>query len=175
MKIAGIDPKTLCNEVVLVLPRGEQNIAFRARGLKDMDEFDSICPQPKPPGKLTKDGWVSQLNDPTYQQVLAEYAKKRLGYIVTRSLEASEIEWDTVQRGDPRTWPNWESDLKNGGLSQIESNRVLALVMEANSLDEAKLQKAREVFLAGQAPMPEEFSSPLSEPANTPSGEPVSG
>jgi hypothetical protein len=52
---------------------------------------------------------------------------------------------------------------------------VLALVLEANALDEAKLQKAREVFLAGQAPMPPEFSGPATEPANTPSGTPANG
>jgi len=35
MKINGIDPNTLCNECVLVLPRGEQNLVFRAVGLRD--------------------------------------------------------------------------------------------------------------------------------------------
>lgn len=175
MKIAGIDPKTLCNEVLLVLPRAEQNIVFRAHGLKDMDEFQAKCPLPKPPGKFTKDGWVAEENDPTFQQVMAEWGKKRLGYIVTRSLEPSNIEWDTVKLDDPRTWPNWEKDLIDGGLTQIEANRVLALVMEANSLDETKLSKAREVFLAGQAPMPPEFSGPVAAPANTPSGGPANG
>jgi hypothetical protein len=175
MKIAGIDPKTLCNEVLLVLPRAEQNIVFRARGLKDMEEFQAKCPLPKPPGKFTKDGWVAEENDPTYQQVMAEWGKKRLGYIVTRSLEPSNIEWDTVKLDDPRTWANWETDLIDGGLTQIEANRVLALVMEANSLDEAKLSKARELFLRGQAPMPPEFSGPVTAPANTPSGGPANG
>jgi len=174
MKIAGIDPKTLSTEVVLVLPRAEQNIVFRARGLKSMEEFEAKCPVPKPPGKITKDGWVANDTDPTYQQIQSEYAKKRLGFIVVRSLEVSEIEWDTVKSEDPRTWPNWEKDLKEGGLSQIEANRVLALVMEANALDEAKLQKARESFLRGQEPMPAEYSGPVSEPAITPSGEPAS-
>jgi hypothetical protein len=173
MKIGGVDPSTLCNEVVLVLPRSEQNIVFRARGLKDMSEFDALCPLPKPPGKLTKDGWVANTDDPTYQQIVAEWGKKRLGYIVTRSLGPSEIEWDTVKMEDPRTWANWEEDLKNGGLTQIETNRVLALVMEANALDEHKLQKAREVFLRGQEPMPPEFSGQATEPANTPSGKPA--
>lgn len=175
MKIGGIDPQTLCNEVVLVLPRGEQSIVFRAQGLKDTDEFDALCPQPKPPGKLTKDGWVANNDDPTYQQIMETWAKKRLGYIVTRSLHPSAIEWDTVKMNDQRTWPNWEADLKNGGLTQIEVNRVLALVMEANALDEAKLQKARESFLRGQEPMPAEFSGPLTVPATMPSGEPVQG
>ena len=140
-----------------------------------MDEFQAKCPLPKPPGKLTKDGWVAEENDPTYQQVLTEWGKKRLGYIVTRSLEPSQIEWDSVKLDDPRTWANWEQDLIDGGLTQIEANRVLALVMEANSLDEAKLTKAREVFLRGQAPMPPEFSGPATAPANTPSGGPANG
>jgi hypothetical protein len=163
MKIGGVDPKTLCNEVVLVLPRGEQSIVFRARGLKDMDEFTTTCPQPKPPGKFTKDGWVANISDPTYQQVIGEWSKKRLGYMVYKSLEPTGIEWDTVQENDPRTWGNWEDDLKNGGLTQVECNRVLGLVLEANSLDEIKLQKAREVFLVGQAPMPPEYSGQNTE------------
>ena len=168
MKIAGIDPKTLCSEVFLVLPRGEQSIVFRAIGLKDMDEFNAKCPAPKPPGKFMKnEGWVANENDPTYQQVSTEWGKKRLGYIVIHSLVPSNIEWDTVKLDDPRTWASWDKDLINGGLTQVESNRVLALVLEANALDETKLAKAREVFLAGQAPMPPEFSGPLSEQANS--------
>jgi hypothetical protein len=174
MKIAGIDPKTLCSEVILVLPRGEQNIVFKAVGLKDMEEFNALCPLPKPPGKMTRDGWVPNENDPTFQQVVGEWGKKRLGYIVTRSLAPTEIEWDTVRLEDPRTWANWDKDLVEGGLTQIEANRVLGLVLEANSLDEAKLAKAREVFLRGQAPMPPEFSGPASEPASSQSGTPAS-
>jgi hypothetical protein len=175
MKIGGIDPKTLSNEAVLVLPRGDDKIVFRAVGLKDMDEFTALCPLPKPPGKLTKDGWVAKDDDPTYQQLMLQWGKRRLGYMVSRSLAPSEIEWDTLKLDDSRTWPNWDDDLKNGGLTQIEVNRVLGLVLEANALDEAKLAKAREVFLVGQAPMPAEFSGPATAPASMPSGEPANG
>jgi len=175
MKIAGIDPSTLSNECVLVLPRGEQQIVFRAKGLHDMEEFHAMCPQPKPPGKLTKDGWVANDNDPTYQQVMQEWGKKRLGYMVIKSLEPSAIEWDTVNPADPRTWPKWEDDLKRGGLTQIECNRVTGLVLEANALDDEKLRKAREVFLRGQAPMPPEFSGPHTGQPSTPSGTPAQG
>jgi hypothetical protein len=173
MKIGGIDPKTLCNECLLVLPRSEQNLVFRARGLKDMESFNARCPQPKPPGKLTRDGVVPQDNDPAYQTVLGEWAKKRLGYIVIHSLEPSQIEWDTVNYDDPRTWTNWEKDLREGGLSEIECSRVLALVMEANALDEAKLQKAREVFLLGRVQKSEDTSGLVSEQVSSLSGEPV--
>ena len=168
MRIGGIDPKTLSTEVTLVLPRGEdQNIVFVARGLPDMEAFNALCPQPKPPGKQTRDGFVPMDNDPTYQQVLGEWAKKRLGYMVIHSLVPSGIEWDTVDPNNPKTWQNWEKDLRDSNLSDIEVNRVLALVMEANALDEAKLRKAREVFLAGQGKMPVDTSGQVSEPAST--------
>ena len=166
MKIAGIDPKTLPIEALLVLPRGEQNLVFRARGVKDMDEFDLLCPAPKPPGRQTREGWKDNLKDKTYMQVLEVYNKKRLGYLVTRSLMASCIEWDTVQMEDPASWNNWQTDLLNSGLTQVECNRVLGLVMEANALDEAKIIQARESFLAGLAMMPES-SGPLSDQQNT--------
>jgi len=175
MKIGGVDPTTLCNEVILVLPRGKTEIVFRAKGLPNMDAFDALCPAPKPPGKFTKDGWIPNFTDPTYQQIMTEWAKKRLGYTVIKSLAPSEIEWDTTDENNPTTWTNWEGDLKNGGLTQVECNRVLGLVLEANSLDEAKVQKAREVFLLGQEPMPAEFFSLPSEPSSTPSGEPANG
>lgn len=174
MKIAGIDPSTLCNEVLLVLPRGEQDIVFRARGLKDMDEFNNQCPQPKPPGKRTREGFVPNPDDPTYQQVLEAWAKKRLGYIVLQSLKPSDIEWETVKENDPRTWQSWEKELRDSGFSEIECSRILALVMEANALDEAKLRQAREVFLLGQAQEQDESSGQASEPPSTPSGEHVS-
>ena len=139
-----------------------------------MDEFDAKCPLPKPPGKLTKDGWVADENDPTYQQILGEWGKKRLGYMVTRSLAPARSSGTRVKLDDPRTWAKWEEDLIDGGLTQIEVNRVLALVMEANALDEAKLVKAREVFLRGQAPC-RPILWPATGPANTPSGGPANG
>jgi len=154
MKIAGVDPSTLSAEEVLVLPRGDQRIVFRARGLSDMDTFEKLCPEPTPPGKLTKDGWSPDADDVGYKEVLAQYRKQRMAYIVIQSLAPSEIEWDTVQVDNPLTWINWESDLKQAGLSQVEINRVMTLAMEANCLSEAKLQRARELFLRDRPPVP---------------------
>jgi hypothetical protein len=170
MKINGIDPNTLSREFILVLPRGETQIVFRAKPLKDMTEFNAICPLPKAPGKLTKDGFVPNLSDPTYQQVMSQWGNKRLGYMVIKSLEPTEIVWDTVDLGNPATWANWETELKDNGLSQFECNRVTGLVLEANSLDDDKIEKARAVFLAGQEQAAASNSGLPSEPANTSSG-----
>lgn len=172
MKIGGVEV-TRPAEEVLVLPRGEQSIAFRARGIADMDEFAKLCPEPKPPGKLTKEGWVPNEDDESYKAVLAAHSKQRLAFMVVRSLEPSQIEWDSVDPANPRTWTNYEADFKRAGLTQVEVNRIVQLVLEANCLDENKLKKAREVFQLGQRPAPAAFSGPSTAPASTPSGEPA--
>ena len=149
MKIGGLDPSTLPVEEVLVLPHGDQEIVFRATGLKDMEIFKKLCPEPEPPIKLTKQGKVADVEDQGYKDALEGYHKRRMAYLVVNSLKPSDIEWDTVDLAKPETWVNWDSDLKNAGLSEFECGRILSLVLEANCLDEAKLRKARELFLRG--------------------------
>lgn len=175
MRIGGIDPKTLPTEEILVLPRGDQQLVFRAIGLPNMDEFNKLCPEPQPPGKLTRDGFVPNTDDDNYKSVLASYNKRRTAYMIVKSLEPSQIEWDTVDLSNPSTWAHWDQDLRNGGLSQVEINRIVQLVFEANCLDEDKLKKAREVFQRGQQLAPVASSGPSTERVPTPSGEPAQG
>ena len=85
---------------------------------------------------------------------MTQWSTKRLGFMVVKTLEPTEIEWDTVDIANPATWGNWENDLKNGGLSQFECNRVTGLVLEANSLDDDKIEKARAVFLLVRSGQP---------------------
>ena len=174
MKIGGIDPRTLPKEEILVLPRGDQEIVFRAVGIPDYEEFHKLCPEPKPPGKLTKDGWEPNEDDENYKSVMASHNAKRLACMVITSLEPSDIEWDTVDPVKPSTWTKWQDEMKASGLSQVECNRVLQLVFQANCLDEEKLKRARDSFRRGQQPVPAEFSGQSTAPESTPSGEPAS-
>ena len=103
MKIGGVDPTTLPTEVFLVLPRGdEQEIVIRARPVSEHGRVRGPLPAAGPAGKddprRLGAAWT---NDPTYQQVLAEWGQQRLGYMVVKSLEPSQIEWDTVEFGRP--------------------------------------------------------------------------
>jgi len=172
MKIGGVKI-TAPADNLLVIPRDEGPLVFRARPLPDMDEFDALCPFPQPPGSLTKDGWVPNPKDPTYRAVLENHGKKRLAFLVIRTLEPSNIEWDTVDPNNPKTWLNWDTDLKNAGLIQNERNRVLDLAVEANVLSEAKIKEARDSFLLGQAQAQPASPGPTAEPVNTPSGPPA--
>jgi hypothetical protein len=173
MKIGGVEVRGP-NEEVLVLPRLGGDIVIKAKAVSDMTEFEKLVPEPKPPGKLTKDGWVPTLNDETYRQKVANYNEQRFAYLVLQSLEPSEIEWETVVPDNPKTWKNWENELRKAGFSDIEVNRITVCVMQANALDERKLKEAREVFLRGMAEEQSESSGLPTEPENTPSGEPAS-
>jgi hypothetical protein len=173
MKIGGVTV-TPPSEEILVIPRGDQNIVFRAKALPDMEEFNKLCPPPEPPGKLTKDGWVPDPDEPSYKDLLANYTKQRLGYIVIHTLAPSNIEWTKVNPDNPKTWTYWDQELRDAGLTQVEVNRVLQLVIEANALSEDKLREARESFLRGQAVARAKFSGRQTEQASTPFGEPAS-
>jgi hypothetical protein len=175
MKIGGIDPKTIPNDVILVLPRGETEIVFRARGVSDYDEFNKLCPEPEPPKVHTaKDGWQPNFQEPGYREMMIVHGRKRLAWLVINSLEPSELEWETVIADNPSTWLGWEKELRESGFSQVECNRISTLVMEANCLDEDKLDKARENFLRGQRLEASEYSGQGIAPPSLQSGEPAS-
>ena len=174
MKINGVEVKGPAEEV-LVLPRPTaEDIVFRAVAVNDMTEFEARCPDPKPKAMLVAGGWKEHLDDPNYVKALQEHGVLRFAWILLKSLEPSNIEWDTVEADKPSTWHNWETDLKSAGLSQTEVNHVVNCVASANALNEQKLEAARQSFLRGLAKASENSSFPSSAPVATPSGEPAS-
>ncbi len=175
MKIGGRDPRTMSNEVILVIPRGEEEIVFRAQGIPNYDAFNALCSEPKPPKiNKPKEGWVDHIEEPGYKAMLETHGQKRMAWLVIESLAPTDIEWDTVDIDNPATWKNWSEDLTKSGFSQVECNRIQALVFEANCLDEEKLEKARRFFLRGLEEVSSESSGQSSEPETTPSGTPAS-
>jgi hypothetical protein len=172
MKIGGVDPKTMSTEEFLVLPRGEENIIFRAVGVPNYDPFNKLCPEPTPPKvHKPKEGWVDNEEEPGYKDMMKTYGKKRLAWLVITSLEPSEIEWDEVNLDKPATWLKWSDELSDSGFNQVEVNRIQNLVFQANCLDEDKLEQARESFQLGQQPVPSEYSGLSIAPESTPPGE----
>jgi len=172
MKIGGKEIGGL-HEELLVLPRGEDQVVFKARAVADMDEFEKICPEPKAPGRLTKDGFVPNTKDENYKKMVDHYGDQRLAYMCILSLEPSDIEWEKVDIANPKTWRHWKEELKAAGITEIETNRIVQTVMRANSLDEAKLDEARATFVRGLEEQAEASSGLQAEPETTPSGEPA--
>ena len=173
MRIGGVQLKGL-NEVVLPLPRTAGDIIIKARAIPDYDEFEKLCPEPKMPVYVTKDGVKNDEDNVNYVAAMAHRENLRIAYIYIKSLEPSEVEWDTVKLDTPSTWLGFREDFKKAGLSPIEINRIWGAIAEANCLSEDKLVEARARFLAGPGTRQPASSSPTTEQASTPSGEPVS-
>ena len=172
MKVGGQEV-TPCQEV-LVLPRIDGDLVFIAQAVTDMEPFKKMVPEPKPPAVLKKGGFVADEESEEYQEMLKKFSELRFAYTCIKSLEPSEIEWERVQMDKPSTWPLWSEDLKDGGLSDNERNRVLVCILRANALDEGKLEKARADFLRGREANAKSSGPRIARPS-TPSGEPASG
>jgi hypothetical protein len=173
------------NVEVLVLPRGdkiENAIVFKCQAVLDMGDFDKICPVPKPPLVVKAGGKrLVDVDDAKYKLAVDTHSTKRMAYIILKSLEATEgLEWETVKLSEPDTWANYEQELKDSGFTQVEIMRIINTCMSANCLDEARLERARNDFLASQLPqngdqfIPEVVPSPIAsgEPANVQESKP---
>jgi hypothetical protein len=151
MKINGREIKGP-NRVTLVLPReGGEDIVIIAEAVIDMNGCDKYLKMPEPPVVLKPSGKEQNFSDPGFVQQLEQYNIKKMAWIMLMSLAPSNIEWDTVDMENPSTWANYNQELKDAGFSEIEINRIGNACMEANALDEAKLEAARQSFLRGQA------------------------
>lgn len=151
MKMNGM--KLECpNEVVLVLPRQDGDLVFKAKAVTSYEEFDAVCAEPKPQIRTLKGGVQQEMvTEPAYLKAIAEHNQKRMCWIFLKSLQATEgLEWETVKYDDPNTWANYIDELKSSGFSAVEINRINTAVLQANCLDEEKLESARKAFLAGQ-------------------------
>jgi len=140
------------NKEVIPIPRSGGDIIFIAEAVDSFDEFDKLVPEPKPP-IIIKPGNVKIENtkDKKYLEALEEHNKLRTHFLVIKSLKDSpDLEWETVDFSKSETWPNYEKELKEAGLNDIEIGRIVMGVMRANSLDETMIEEARNNFLHGQ-------------------------
>jgi hypothetical protein len=166
MKIGGVELKGP-NIEILVLPRPDGDIVIKAQTIKNFKEFESMVNVPQPGGARTKDGFKKDYKAKSYLDAVEHYERQRYAYMVLKSLEPSEIEWEKTDLGDPSTYLGWEEELQEAGLSEIETNKITALVNDANSLNEVKLQAARDAFLLGLEVEESDTSGPQTEQENT--------
>ncbi len=168
MKIAGRKIKGP-NRVTLVLPReDEEDIVIITEAISDMGEFDKYLEPPQPPAATGKGGVVTyNYDDKDYKIQMLDFNLKKMAWILLKSLAPSNIEWETVELDNPSTWLNYLEEMKASGFSSVEVNRVSQASMQANALDESKLEEARQVFLRGQAEETKSTSGPQTQPQNS--------
>ena len=165
------------NTVLIPIPRGtEDQIVFTAQAVLSYTDFDAKCPTPTPRRAVSPGGGSKLLTEePQYIEKMDKYTSLRIYWMVLQSLKATEgLEWETVDFDDPKTWVNYETELRTAGMSDIEVGRIVRGVMQANALDDEMVEAARKRFLASQLAEAQESRLKV-EPLTTKPGEPAKG
>lgn len=128
------------------------DIVFQAQAVIDFDDFMAICPEPKPP-QVLKPGGVTSTNpeDPEFKKQHHAWLEKRRDWMILKSLEPSkDVEWDQVKMDNPDTYSLYEVELAMAGFNKREAAMIVGLALKVNSVDEDKMEEARQRFFSQQ-------------------------
>lgn len=135
--------------------RIDNDVVFIAQAVLDFDEFEVIDPPPVPPNMIRPGNPPQQTpntEDPDYKEHVHRWAKRKRDWMVLKSLAPSpDIEWEQVNMLVPDTYHLYYEELKESGFNQQEINLIVGLALKVNSVDEDKMEEARQRFLASQA------------------------
>lgn len=154
------------------IPREEDDIIFECRPVMDYEEFDKICPMPKPPVevKVATGERTEDYNDAEYLRAVDVYGTNKTNWLILQSLEGS-VEWETVDLQDPATWVNFREEMKSVFLTR-EVDLIIEGVFHANLPTEERQKEALDRFMSSQAEgVDGNHTSQKEEQPSTPSGE----
>lgn len=140
------------NIATIVLPRENgTSIILKAQAVVDYDDFDKLCPTPKPPVRVMKGTTeeIPVLNDPKYLKELDDWAEKKSVWTTLKSLEATDgLEWETIDMDDHTTWLNFFKEIADSGITPAEYSYIQQKVMDVCGMNTKYLEEATESFLA---------------------------
>jgi len=152
MKINGKSIEQAAEEVI-VFPRSNGNLVFKAKPVSKYEDFDRICPRPKPLSVMRPGGVTSEdVESPKYKKALDDWASQRTHWMILKSLSATEgLEWETVDMSKPETYENYVKELEDSGLTGVEVAKLFEIIQTACGLNQSKIDEATAAFLATQA------------------------
>lgn len=157
---------------VLIDSQGEpvkRLIAFFAQPVWSWDEFNEQFPRPEPKAGevvFTKHGQQPDYDAPGYKQRIEQHNSRRWGFMILKSLEPSEVEFDNTSLTKPETWDQVEEILKRDEFSEFEFACIGNLIEEANGINSQKLEENKMDFLS-RSKVSDDLSTLLSTDAAT--------
>lgn len=131
------------------------DLVFVLKPVLDFTEFEGLCPEPLAPSML-KPGQIApekNFEDPTYKEQVQIWLKNRINWICLETIAVGDIVWETVVTTDPSTWENFKSELKTDAqLTPQQIQHLVNRILTVNSIDEKKMNEARERFLIAAPP-----------------------
>lgn len=156
------------------LRRDGETIVFKCAPVLDYKEFETICPQPKPP-VISRPGkpMITDTKDPEYLRAVDNWSARKSDWMVLKSISATEgLEWDTVDMEDPSTWENYRKELETC-FTPFEADWIIGGCFAANFPSTKRQQEALENFMYTEEEDLDELSSPEDVQDSIPSGEPA--
>lgn len=137
---------------LFVIPHGEDLLPFRIQAVGSFKEFNTLCPEPKPPMRLYRGEKQSRpyLEDKNYQKAIEHHGALRMAWLAIESLKATDLEWERVKLDDPTTWELWREELEES-LSEITVLTLMGKIAEVNGMDDKKYKEAKDLFIQSQA------------------------
>lgn len=134
-------------DVVPIVREGEETFYFKL-GPVNLDDFDEYYPEPKVPW-IQKPGEPAKSNpdDPTYKEKMEKRGEARTHFMIIQSLAATEdLTWDRVKLDDPETYPEWENELKEANVLDVEIMRLQNAAFKVNGLNETVIEAEKKAF-----------------------------
>lgn len=145
MKIAGEEIDATYKKKITFHRPGKE-IVLRLQAVNNSDELGLEMPTPPWITKV-KDGVpVRAFDDEDYLKEVEAYSKHKYNWMCLKTLEPSEIIWDTVDLTDPETFINWLKDLSNAGFSEAEIIRIQREISTVNGLSADAITSAEADF-----------------------------
>lgn len=141
------------NVQIVVIPRKDENIVFHLRPVLNTKRFDDLVKMPEAPSILMAGSSVvtKDTNDAKYKLAMTEYFKLKSAFTFLESISATpDLEWETVNLEDPKTWLNWQSEFEAAEFTESEKLLIFEGVQKANSLNSEYLDEVLNDFLASQ-------------------------
>lgn len=130
--------------------REGRTIIIQAKAVLSYADFHKLCPPPVPPMKMIRGGKkVPDVEDKEYLNQVHNYSRNKTNYMFVTSLLATpKLEFEKVKLIDCSTWHLLDEELQDAGFSEMEITAIINGVLDANGLNEQKIEAARESFLA---------------------------
>lgn len=152
----------------IIIPRVPEDVVFTARAVNFIEEFEEKVEEPKRTKKFGKDGTFVgyKENDTKYEEASQNYHRKRLDFMVIKSLE-EDITFDSVDLDDPETWKNWRKEFQAAGFSEAECGKILNDVANVHSPSQEMVDEMKKDFLATQSQEDKNQTIQEDEPTST--------
>jgi hypothetical protein len=179
MKVNGKSLDSLRIVKVYLPVAGEDAVEFKFRPLRSSENFDKVCPRPKPVKQVRPGGGETlDYSSPRYKAQVETWARQKTDWEFLISISATDaLEWETVDMEKPDTWGNWRPEMEKV-FPESHIVRLYQGFVDAQYLTEETMEKARQLFLQRTLEASDQSStnhSPSDEKTSTPSGEPVNG